>query len=70
MRLVVQKYGGTSVGTADRIKEVARKIASLRAEVEQMVVVISAMTGETARVIGLSREITPIPLRNQDILHY
>ena len=46
MALIVQKYGGTSVGSPDRIKNVARKVAKFRAAGHQVVVVVSAMSGE------------------------
>ncbi|MFM7144648.1 MAG: aspartate kinase, partial [Alphaproteobacteria bacterium] len=47
--LTVQKYGGTSVGSVERIAEVARRVAA-RAEKERMIVVVSAMSGETDRL--------------------
>ena len=59
--LVVQKYGGTSVGTTERIKAVARRVAKWKAAGHQVVVVVSAMSGETNRLIGLAREIQPEP---------
>ena len=61
MALIVQKYGGTSVGTVDRIKNVARRVARYKAQGHQLVVVVSAMSGETNRLLGLAREITPEP---------
>ena len=61
MALIVQKYGGTSVGTVDRIKNVARRVARYKAQGHQLVVVVSAMSGETNRLLGLAREITPDP---------
>jgi aspartate kinase len=61
MALIVQKYGGTSVGTVDRIKNVARRVARHKAQGHQLVVVVSAMSGETNRLLGLAREITPEP---------
>jgi len=57
MALIVQKYGGTSVGTTERIKQVANRIARFRAAGNQLVVVVSAMSGETNRLIGLAKEI-------------
>ena len=61
MALIVQKYGGTSVGTVERIKNVARRVARYKAEGHQLVVVVSAMSGETNRLLGLAKEITPEP---------
>ncbi len=61
MALIVQKYGGTSVGSVDRIKAVARRVARWKARGHQVVVVPSAMAGETNRLIGLAREIRAIP---------
>jgi aspartate kinase len=61
MALIVQKYGGTSVGSIDRIKTVARRVARWKAKGHQIVVVPSAMAGETNRLIGLAREIQPNP---------
>lgn len=69
MAVIVQKYGGTSVGSLDRIANVARKVAARKDEGNDMVVVVSAMAGETDRLIGLAKEITPIPdERELDIL--
>jgi len=59
--LIVQKYGGTSVGSTDRIKNVARRVAKFKAQGHQIVVVLSAMSGETNRLIGLAKEIQQIP---------
>jgi aspartate kinase len=61
MALIVQKYGGTSVGTIDRIRSVARRIAHYHAQGHQLVVVPSAMAGETNRLLGLAREISADP---------
>ncbi len=61
MALIVQKYGGTSVGSVERIKNVARRVAKWRAAGHDVVVVVSAMSGETNRLIGLAKEIQPIP---------
>src|SRR5574340_1507377 len=61
MALIVQKYGGTSVGTAERIKNVAARVARWKAQGHQLVVVVSAMSGETNRLIALAREIQPQP---------
>jgi len=59
--LIVQKYGGTSMGSPERIREVARRIARFVSEGHQLVVVPSAMAGETNRLIGLARELNPDP---------
>jgi len=69
MSLFVQKYGGTSVGTVERIQAVADKVASFREAGHDLVVVVSAMSGETNRLIGLANEIqeTPDP-REMDVL--
>ena len=69
MALIVQKYGGTSVGGVDRIKAVARRVARWKAKGHQIVVVPSAMAGETNRLIGLAKEIqsTPDP-RELDVI--
>ena len=61
MALIVQKYGGTSVGSPDRIKNVARRVAKFKALGHQVVVVVSAMSGETNRLIALAREIQQSP---------
>ena len=61
MALIVQKYGGTSVGSAERIKAVARRVARWKDLGHQIVVVPSAMAGETNRLIGLAREIQATP---------
>ncbi len=61
MALIVQKYGGTSVGSVERIEKVAEKVKSFRDQGHDMVVVVSAMTGETNRLIDLAKQITPDP---------
>lgn len=61
MALIVQKYGGTSVGSPDRIKNVARKVAKFRADGHQVVVVVSAMSGETNRLIALTKDVAANP---------
>jgi len=61
MALIVQKYGGTSVGTTERIRNVARRVARFHAEGHQLVVVVSAMAGETNRLLGLARELARDP---------
>ena len=69
MALIVQKYGGTSVGSVERIQHVANKVAGFRAYGHDVVVVVSAMSGETNRLIGLAHAIseTPTP-REMDVL--
>jgi aspartate kinase len=59
--LIVQKYGGTSVGSTDRIKNVAKRVAHWRAQGHQLVVVVSAMSGETNRLLGLAKQLSPSP---------
>lgn len=61
MTLIVQKYGGTSVGSTERIKNVARRIARFQSRGQQIVVVVSAMSGETNRLIALAREFQALP---------
>ena len=61
MALIVQKYGGTSVGSSERIKHVARRVARWQREGHQLVVVVSAMSGETNRLLALAREIQADP---------
>jgi aspartate kinase len=61
MALIVQKYGGTSVGSPERIKNVARRVARWKAKGHQLVVVVSAMAGETNRLIALARELQAHP---------
>jgi len=61
MSLIVQKYGGTSVGTPERIRAVARRVARYKSLGHQVVVVVSAMSGETNRLIGLAKEIMAEP---------
>ena len=69
MSLIVQKYGGTSVGTVDRIKAVAEKVAAGHRAGDKIVVAVSAMSGETNRLIGLATEIQEQPnLREMDVL--
>src|SRR5438445_11124446 len=69
MSLIVQKYGGTSVGNAERIKNVARRVAQYHAKGDQIVVVVSAMSGVTDNLIKLAREICPLPSeREMDML--
>jgi aspartate kinase len=61
MALIVQKFGGTSVGSIERIRNVARRVAKWKAEGHDVVVVPSAMSGETNRLIALAREIQEHP---------
>lgn len=61
MSTIVQKYGGTSMGSTDRIKNVARRVAKWHRAGHRMVVVVSAMSGETNRLIALAKEIMPNP---------
>jgi len=69
MALIVQKYGGTSVGSVDRIEAVAEKVASFKARGDDVVVVVSAMSGETNRLIELSQAIDSQPdCRELDVL--
>ena len=69
MSLVVQKYGGTSVGNIERIKNVARRVIREQQKGHQMVVVVSAMSGETNRLVAFSKEIADPPEgREYDVL--
>ncbi|MBM3901295.1 MAG: aspartate kinase [Verrucomicrobia bacterium] len=69
MALIVQKYGGTSVGNPERIKNVARRVAQYRNAGDQVVVVVSAMSGVTDGLIKLAKEITALPSeREMDML--
>ena len=69
MALIVQKYGGTSVGNPDRIKNVAARVARYRAQGDQVVVVVSAMSGVTDGLIKLAKDIAPLPSeREMDML--
>ena len=61
MALIVQKYGGTSVGSIDRIEAVAERVAKHHAAGDQLIVVVSAMSGETNRLLGLAGEISKTP---------
>ncbi len=63
--LVVQKFGGTSVGTLDRIRKVAERVARTRAEGKQVVVVVSAMAGETDKLLGMARALCESPARRE-----
>ncbi|MEW8505503.1 MAG: aspartate kinase [Candidatus Thiodiazotropha sp.] len=69
MALIVQKYGGTSVGSTERISAVAEKVKGYRERGDQVVVVVSAMSGETNRLISLAGEIDDAPdPREMDVL--
>ncbi|HVP76892.1 MAG TPA: aspartate kinase [Thermodesulfobacteriota bacterium] len=69
MALVVQKYGGTSVGDVERIKNVARRVLNTKSQGHELVVVVSAMSGETDKLIRLAQQITPAPdERELDVL--
>ncbi|HUL42324.1 MAG TPA: aspartate kinase [Burkholderiales bacterium] len=61
MALIVQKYGGTSVGSIERIKSVAQRVARFKAQGHHLVVVVSAMSGETDRLINLAKQIQVQP---------
>lgn len=61
MALIVQKYGGTSVANPERIRNVARRVARYKAMGHQIVVVVSAMSGETNRLLGLAKELMADP---------
>ncbi len=69
MALVVQKYGGTSVGDVDRIRNVAARVLKTKKEGHDVVVVVSAMSGETDKLIRLAHQTTPSPdEREMDVL--
>jgi aspartate kinase len=69
MALIVQKYGGTSVGNTDRIKNVANRVAKYHARGDKVVVVVSAMSGVTDGLIKLAKDIAPLPSeREMDML--
>jgi aspartokinase len=59
MALIVHKYGGTSMGSTERIRNVAKRVAKWARAGHQMVVVPSAMSGETNRLLGLAKELAP-----------
>src|SRR5512136_1939721 len=61
MALIVQKYGGTSVGSTERIRNVAHRVARYHRQGHQVVVVVSAMSGETNRLLALAKELSPNP---------
>ena len=69
MALIVQKYGGTSVGSVERIRNVARRVLNTCRAGNQVVVVVSAMAGETDRLLDLATELSPRPHeRERDVL--
>ncbi|WP_120993108.1 aspartate kinase [Stutzerimonas urumqiensis] len=69
MALIVQKFGGTSVGTVERIEQVAEKIKRFREKGDDIVVVVSAMSGETNRLIDLAKQISAEPVgRELDVM--
>ena len=69
MALIVQKYGGTSVGTIERIQNVADRVGRFRDDGHDVVVVVSAMSGETNRLVQLANEVTSQPSqREMDVL--
>jgi aspartate kinase len=69
MALIVQKFGGTSVGSTEKIKNVAKRVLTYQQQGHQVVVVLSAMSGETDRLLGLAADIQEIPdLREMDML--
>ena len=69
MALIVHKYGGTSVGSTERINAVADKVAAARKSGQEIVVVVSAMSGETDRLLGLANELCDDPsAREMDVL--
>ena len=68
--LIVQKFGGTSVGDPDRIRNVARRVVATHAQGHRVAVVVSAMSGETNALVALARELggeSPDP-REYDVL--
>jgi aspartate kinase len=70
MALIVQKFGGTSVGTVERIQQVAAKVKKFRDNGDDIVVVVSAMSGETNRLIDLAKQVSdgqPVP-RELDVM--
>ena len=69
MALIVQKFGGTSVGSVERIEQVAAKVKKFRDKGDDIVVVVSAMSGETNRLIDLAKQISEQPLaRELDVM--
>ena len=69
MSLLVQKYGGTSVGNPERIRNVARRVIETQRAGHRVVTVVSAMSGVTDGLIKLAREVSPNPTeREMDVL--
>ncbi len=69
MALIVQKYGGTSMGSPERIRNVAKRVSRWKAQGHQIVVVVSAMSGETNRLVALAHEVSSQPdLREMDAM--
>src|SRR5512147_2981840 len=69
MTLIVQKYGGTSVANTERIRNVAQRVGQYRQRGDQVVVVVSAMSGVTDGLIKLAKDIAPLPSeREMDML--
>ncbi len=69
MSLIVKKFGGTSVGSIERIQNVARLALKAQKKGDKVVVVVSAMAGETNRLVGLAKKVNPIPdSRDYDLL--
>ncbi|MEE9568900.1 MAG: aspartate kinase, partial [Candidatus Binatia bacterium] len=69
MALIVQKYGGTSLGTLDHIKNVARRVVAVRDRGDEVVIVVSAMSGETSRLLTLLHQVSDAPdERERDVL--
>ena len=69
MALVVQKFGGTSVGSIDRIRNVARRAIAAQKKGDDIVVIVSAMSGETNRLLGLAHEMVGVPdAREMDVI--
>ncbi|MBI4984445.1 MAG: aspartate kinase [Rhodocyclales bacterium] len=69
MALIVQKYGGTSMGSPERIRNVAKRVARWKAQGHQLVVVVSAMSGETNRLLALAKDVSPLPdARELDVM--
>jgi aspartate kinase len=68
-KLVVMKFGGTSVGSVDRIRNVARRCLAVQREGNHVVVIVSAMSGETNRLLALAHEVTKVPsAREMDVI--
>ena len=70
MAFLVKKYGGTSVGTVERIQRIAQQLKQARDAGDDVVVVVSAMSGETNRLVGMAKEVQPatVDVREMDVL--